>query len=185
MIGLGCFLGGGRFAEQSIRRYSGDFQPRHLVLPGDLVLANTDLAQRREVLGSPAVVPSRVGFERAIFTHHVFAARFLDGKGFWRRFVYYSLLQDEFRERAAGFATGTTVLALPRDAVLEHRIPSPPLPLVAAFDAIAGVLTEGIWTATQMSGTLAAIRDALLPRLISGEVRVRDADVAGTAVSLA
>src|SRR3990172_348102 len=80
MVNLGCFLGRGRFAEQAIKNYSGEFQARHIIRPGDLVLANTDITQKREVIGSPALVPPRYKVPKLIFTHHVFASRFHEGK---------------------------------------------------------------------------------------------------------
>lgn len=174
MVNLGCFLGRGRFSEESIKCYSGEYQRRHVVYPGDLVLANTDITQKREVLGSPALIPVRRGVETMIFTHHVFAARFAQDKAIWKLFVYFLLLQDNFRNRAAGFATGTTVLALPRDAVLDLEFVAPPVEVMLRFEPIARRLVEKQWHSANESRTLAALRDALLPRLLSGQIRVED-----------
>ena len=91
-------------------------------------------------------------------------------------FVYFLLLQDDFRARAAGFATGTTVLALPRDAVLNVRFPGAPRALVAAFDEFAMPILEREWKSADDSRALAAVRNSLLPKLISGELRVKDAE---------
>lgn len=176
MVNLGCFLGHGRFAEQAIKNYSGEFQSRHTIRPGDLVLANTDLTQKREVIGSPALVPPRDDLDDLIFSHHVYAARFHEGKEPWKLFVYFLLLQDGFRERAMGFATGTTVLALPRDAVTDLSCPAVPLPLLQAFDSLALPLIHAQWQSMKQSRILAAMRDALLPKLISGKLRVPNAD---------
>ena len=52
---------------------------------------------------------------------------------------------------------------------------APPPAAVAAFEALAGPLDGRIRSSTTESRTLAALRDALLPKLMSGEVRVRDA----------
>lgn len=172
MVNLGCFLGHGRFAELAMKRYSGEFKDRHVVRPRDLVLANTDLTQKREVIGSPALIPAREGLDKLLFTHHVFAARFRAGKEPWKLFVYLSLLQEEFRERASGFATGTTVLALPRDAVLDLQFAAPPLALIGAFDSIVVPLIERQWRAAGESHTVTVLRDTLLPNLISGELHV-------------
>jgi type I restriction enzyme S subunit len=176
MVNLGCFLGRGRFAREAIKNYSGDYQSRHVVRPRDLVLANTDITQRREVIGSPALVPTVAHLGEFIFTHHVFAARFHPGKEPWKLFVYFLLLQEDFRERATGFATGTTVLALPRDAVLGLRCLAPPSTVVAAFSQAAWPLVERQWMNSAESQTLVALRDALLPKLVSGELPIKDAE---------
>jgi len=176
MVNLGCFLGRGRFAELAIKQYSGEFKGRHVVRPRDLVMANTDLTQKREVIGSPALIPPREGLDQLLFTHHVFAARFREGKEPWKLFVYFSLLQEEFRERATGFAAGTTVLALPRDTVLDLQSAAPPPALIGGFDSIVLPLIERQWKAQEESRSLAELRDTLLPKLISGELRVHDAE---------
>jgi type I restriction enzyme S subunit len=172
MVNLGCLTGHGRFNPAELKHYGGDFKPRHTVRPGDIVIANTDITQKREVLGSPAVVPPLGEAREFVFTHHVFAVRLREEYASWMFYVYYSLLQDEFRERAAGFATGTTVLALPRDAVLDLAIPAPPEQVVQAFSALVVPLVQSGWKNDAESRTLAAIRDALLPKLMSGEVKV-------------
>jgi type I restriction enzyme S subunit len=48
---------------------------------------------------------------------------------------------------------------------------------------VLGSLAERVELNRRMNGTLAALRDALLPKLMSGELRVRDAEkLAGTHV---
>jgi type I restriction enzyme S subunit len=176
MVNLGCFLGRGRFAGTAMKHYSGEFRDRHVVRPRDLVIANTDLTQKREVIGSPALIPPQGSLGELLFTHHVFAARFRDGQEPWKLFVYFLLLQEEFRERAAGFATGTTVLALPRDAILSLRSAAPPSALIGAFGSIAFSAIERQWRALDESTTLTAVRDTLLPKLVSGELRLKGAE---------
>ena len=44
--------------------------------------------------------------------------------------------------------------------------------ILSAFDDIASDITERIFAACHESRALAAMRDALLPKLLSGEVRV-------------
>jgi type I restriction enzyme S subunit len=133
------------------------------------------------LLGSPALVPCRDGPSKLIFTHHVFAARFREGMESWKLFVYFLLLQESFRQRATGFATGTTVLALPRDAVLNLEFPAAPQELVTAFDSTASAIVQRQWGNTEQSRTLATLRDKLLPKLISGDLRVRVSDARLTA----
>jgi type I restriction enzyme S subunit len=50
----------------------------------------------------------------------------------------------------------------------------PSTELVKQFDALAGPALDRIQALEEESGTLAALRDALLPTLISGELRVGD-----------
>ena len=169
MVTLGCFARGDQLIEDGIKHYVGDYRDRHTVRPGDLLIANTDITQRREVLGSPALVPDVNGADAVLFTHHVFAARFVPGKDqVWRLFAYYALLQEGFRERARGFATGTTVLALPPAAVLNYSVPMPPEPIVKAFNGAVLPLLQRRWQMASECRALVTVRDALLPVLLSG-----------------
>ena len=176
MVNLGCFLGHGRFTRENLKFYSGEFQDRHLVGPGDIVIANTDITQARDILGSPALLPRFERHEKLLFSHHVYAVRMERRFEEWRPFVFFALLEPGFRERAEGFATGTTVLALPRDAVLGYCFPAPQEQLVRIFgDRISGLLRLTQLNSDE-SQTLKAVRDALLPGLISGRIRVNDAE---------
>lgn len=176
MINLGCFLGSGRFDEEKLKGYAGDHRERHTVSPGTLVVANTDMTQKRVVLGSPHIVEQIFGNQKFLFSHHVFAARPVTSRsGFWTRYFYFHLMQPGFRERAEGFATGTTVLALPKDAVegLEFCMPSEQV--YEAFLALVEPLLRRGSANREESRALANTRDFLLPKLMSGEVRLSDA----------
>lgn len=174
MVNLGCFPGRGLFNAAKIKRYTGEYRERHLVHAGDLVIANTDMTQHRVIIGSPALVPKLDGESKFLFTHHVFAVRFKPDTEVWRRYVYFTLLKPEFREIAEGFSTGTTVLALPRDGLVNYSLCLPPLPLVEAFEKKAEPLLAAMHANDHQSRTLATLRDTLLPKLLSGELSVED-----------
>ena len=59
-----------------------------------------------------------------------------------------------------------------------HAIPCviPPRIVVSAFERLCSALDSRIETNERESRTLASLRDALLPKLISGELRVKDAE---------
>jgi type I restriction enzyme S subunit len=81
---------------------------------------------------------------------------------------------EAFRHIAAGKAT--TMGHIQRHHLSEARLAVPPMRLVRAMDAVIGSLLEGAWRRRLQSRTLAILRDALLPKLISGELRVKDAE---------
>ncbi len=77
-----------------------------------------------------------------------------------------------------GHKTGTTVIHLnKRDLDLSFaEVPEPSA--LAEFEAAAEPLRYRIVAAAEESRSLIQLRDALLPRLMSGEIRVRDAEKA-------
>ncbi|HEY1984246.1 MAG TPA: restriction endonuclease subunit S [Terracidiphilus sp.] len=174
MINLGCFKGGGGFDLQKLKFYSGEYKAKHVVRSGDLVIANTDITQKRNVIGSPAIVPISESDEY-LFTHHTFVVRPSIGLDGLTRYLYFMLLQSSFRERAIGFAMGTTVLALPRDAVLEHELVLPDALVLNKFTSIIDAMMRRINANSRHSSLLTDLRDTILPRLVSGKVRIAEA----------
>ncbi len=179
MINLGCFTGEGNFSIDNLKFYTGEYRDRHVVKPGDIVIANTDITQKRVVLGSPAIVPPFDKFAHCIFTHHVYAIRFKKEFENLNYFVHFSLLNPEFRERAIGFATGTTVLAIPRDTVLEHSVVMPDESIIQSFNGVIKPVFSMIFNNIQQSRKLAKIRNVLLPKLMSGEISVDKIEMNG------
>lgn len=81
---------------------------------------------------------------------------------------------DEFRHIAAGKAT--TMGHIQRHHLSDAKLAIPPSPLLHAIDSHLSPIVESLWKREAISRTLAALRDTLLPKLISGELRVKDAE---------
>ena len=81
---------------------------------------------------------------------------------------------EGFRHIAAGKAT--TMGHIQRHHLSDAKLAIPPPSLLTALDVIFAPIIESTWRRTVESRTLAALRYALLPKLISGELRVKDAD---------
>lgn len=174
MFNLGCFNKPRVYAFQKVKRYVGDYKPKHQVYPGDLIIANTDMTQQRDILGRPLLVPS--GMEPGFISHHVFKVEVGERFGNQiRDFLFFSFQQAVFRERAVGYATGTTVLALPRDALEEHCVVLPSQSLLMAFSDVVSPLLSTIHENEERATLLTQLRDTLLPRLISGQLRLPQA----------
>jgi type I restriction enzyme S subunit len=79
-------------------------------------------------------------------------------------------------EVVSGYANGTTVNMLPIDGVQRPRFVTPPRPLLEPFDSLAAEAGRRCETLVAESRTLATARDSLLPKLVSGELRVKNAE---------
>jgi len=174
MFNLGCFNAHRVFASEKVKRYTGEYKPRHAVEADDLIIANTDMTQARDILGRPAFVPQ--GMRPGFISHHVYKVTVLPEWANFapavRSFLFFVLQQPAFRERAIGFATGTTVLALPSAAVLGSVTPVPCTELLNVFGCTVKPLFDAIAANEQRAATLVELRGALLPRLISGQLRL-------------
>jgi len=93
-------------------------------------------------------------------------------------FVYCLCQSPALIEHLISRASGTSnshQRVRPED-FLRYEILIPPAPLVAAFEKHVGAMLSQQGVLRRESRTLAALRDALLPKLISGELRVPDAE---------
>lgn len=83
--------------------------------------------------------------------------------------LYFELQQIEF----SSLNRGSTQPLLTQSDLKAHRIALPKEPLLSAFHDITSKLFSLFDSAEHESRKLAALRDYLLPRLLSGRVRVR------------
>jgi len=87
-------------------------------------------------------------------------------------FLFHALRIHELGSLAADSA----VPGLNRNFVYMSSQVLPPASLLGQFECIASQLARRVNDASIESRTLAALRDALLPKLISGELRVKDTE---------
>jgi type I restriction enzyme S subunit len=94
----------------------------------------------------------------------------------WFGFVLGHTSSVEFVEYTNAGSTGTK---MPRTSWTEmacYEVVLPPEPMAAAFSEMCQRAVDRIIEAIHESRTLAALRDALLPKLISGELHIEDAE---------
>ncbi len=92
-------------------------------------------------------------------------------------YAYFLVRSDEFRAHAIRNMTGTSGRQrVPTSCFATYPVVEPPSQLARAFGAIAGSVFKTMKAHDEQSRTLAAIRDTLLPKLLSGEIRVKHAE---------
>ena len=88
-------------------------------------------------------------------------------------FAYCLARSPGFREFAIQNMTGTSGRQrVPAQVLSQFLFPSPPEPIAARFGKVVQPLFVRAGKAVRESRTLAALRDVLLPKLVSGELRV-------------
>jgi type I restriction enzyme S subunit len=101
-------------------------------------------------------------------------------------FAYSLARTTDFRNFAIQQMTGSSGRSrVPADSLAKYKIvtPEPDDGLFVACGKLIVSMFQVMSAARNQSGTLATLRDALLPTLISGELRARDAErIVGKAV---
>lgn len=81
-----------------------------------------------------------------------------------------------------GFRSGSAIPRVVLKDLKRAQLITPGPNLIEAFLRAVGPLRDQIRLNIASDGTLAALRDALLPKLLSGEIRVKDAEAAAREV---
>lgn len=166
MINLGNVMPDGVFRLEKNKYYTGEYKEKVTVTAGDIVMANTDMTQNRDVLGTPVIIP-HIYNDKVIVSHHIYALKNLRLP---KMYVFYSLLTKEWNGVSGGSATGTTVLALPKDAIEEYMITIPDEISLKRFEDLAENIQKTREQIIIEKLNLEQLRDTLLPKLMNGEI---------------
>ncbi len=113
-----------------------------------------------------------MAFEHCAIGRGVAAVRHIGGSSI---FTYYSMKQ--LRNNFVSFeAEGSVFGSITKGDFLNLPFIAPSIALIESFDQSFAVLENSIESYELESITLTSIRDSLLPRLISGELKVKDAE---------
>lgn len=162
---------GGGYKHTGIKYYSGPYKERHLVKSGDLIVTNTEQGFFRYLIGYSALVPERFGSE-GLFSHHLYRVRPKEGSPLTAIWLNYLLKTQKYHRLISGYGNGTTVNMLPIDALQKPLIVVPPQQLVQKFTALVRPMLQQRDANINESQTLANLRDTLLPKLMSGQLRL-------------
>lgn len=91
---------------------------------------------------------------------------------FWKCFALFHLFSDEVVEFSTINSVGSTIPYVKWETLGNYKVPFPPADILERFDATVWKLVERIFVNGRESSLLAKIRDSVLPRLISGRLRL-------------
>jgi type I restriction enzyme S subunit len=162
---------GGGLNQDGFKEYIGEYKKEQEIIDGDVVVAHTDITQKAEVLGKPAIVRLIKKYEVLIASLDLSIVRPNDDL-MNKPFLYYLFTSDDFQNHTFAYANGTTVLHLSSKAVPEYLFVMPNRKLMIIF----GDIIENIFDIKKKNEAeievLSQIRDSLLPKLMSGKIRV-------------
>jgi len=94
----------------------------------------------------------------------------------WFGFTLGHLFSDKFIEYTSAGSTGTKMPRTNWEDMACYQVIVSPEPVVKILNRFSRSLVAQIIAMIHESRTLAALRDALLPKLVRGEIRVKDAE---------
>jgi type I restriction enzyme, S subunit len=176
LVTLKCVGRDGGFQEAGIKVYGGVHKDSHKLQSGDIVIAQTDLTQRAEVIGRPVRIPTYLNGQRLVASLDLMIVRPIPPLS--REFLLALLSLPDFHEHAIGYCNGTTVLHMGARAIPEYQFRLPDEEVINRVTSVMEPLLVLADKAEQQNRRLRELRDALLPPLMSGSMRVREAEEA-------
>ncbi|MGB9879340.1 MAG: restriction endonuclease subunit S [Anaerolineae bacterium] len=175
LVTLKSIKRGGGYRPDGLKPFTGQYKADQAIESGELIVAQTDVSQVAEVIGKPALVLPDPRFRVLVASLDVLIIRPTSGD-LPREFFYLLFLTPEFQDHIYGHTNGTTVLHLSKTGIPTYAFVRPSASVAQAFSEIIVPIFHKLLLHETESRTLAALRDLLLPKLISGQIRVFDAE---------
>lgn len=172
LISLKSFKRGGGYRTDGLKSYTGTYKPEQVVSPGEIVISLTDVTQAAELIARATFARSSTEFNTLVASLDVGILRPIDPERTPQEFLHQCFNSTEFLDHALAHTSGTTVLHLAKEAVPNYEMLVPEPAILACFQGITGPMRDRVFRIEEENQTLATLRDTLLPKLMSGEVRV-------------
>lgn len=173
MVNLKNFGRAGGFRFDGLKPISASAKPEQRLSTGDLMVAKTDLTQNAEVIGRCLRMPGISTFAHYIASLDIAIVRPTSTTS--APVLHALLSQPEFRDHCLGYTNGTTVLHLGKGALPDYDIVLPDARECAWLEEQVAAVTAVQDATWGKLVSLRELRDFLLPRLLSGELLVREA----------
>lgn len=168
-VNLKCIDRDGGFRKSGLKRFTGKYKDTHKVVTGDIVMAVTDMTQDRRIVARAARIPTLEGGFGVISMDLVK----IEPKGGNDKDYIYSLLRwSGFSDEVKNHANGANVLHLIPDRITDYKTYIAPIDQQKEFGKKVGSLLGLIDKLELQNESLRRTRDLLLPKLVTGEIRV-------------
>jgi type I restriction enzyme, S subunit len=173
-IGNFKYTGGFRFESTTLKGYIGEYPEEFILSPGDILLVMTCQTAGGEILGIPGTIPN----DGRVYLHNQRMGKVVitDSTRVCQEFLYQLFLLPEFNRELFNTASGTKILHTSPSRIEAFNFCLPPIQVQLALAQFLRNLELQSSSNDSESATLASIRDALLPKLLSGEIRVKEAE---------
>ena len=171
LLGMGCVSFDKRFLGTGARQYAGTCSERFYAQTGDIVIATRQQSDNLPILGFPAMIPDDYKDKNVIVGTNLYSLKNLSEMS--NHLIFQILRSKDYRSNIIASAKGSTVRMITKDAIEDFCFTLPDVKtlnkLELHLDSLAGKLNKN----SKQIQTLENLRDTLLPKLMSGEVRVQ------------
>lgn len=151
---------------------SNTIDNKYLCSIGDIIITTRDITQDAVLLGSPGIIPEYLNKIKIYVGSNLYRIEkkqnLLSAK-----LLYWLLRSENYRNYVKEVASGTSILMLKKSDLMKFTFHLPPKVKLNYIEQNISKLQEKIEKNINNIRTLTQLRDTLLPKLMSGEVRVK------------
>ena len=137
----------------------------------DILVAHTDLTQNADVIGNAEMLLTFDKYSDIIFSMDL--VKVLPKQTFPYKYLLAALLKNpHFKKHCMGYVNGTTVLHMNKKALPEYIVNLPSIEEIQSMDNAFKAYYLKMAEILQENNSLSTLRDTLLPKLMSGEIKV-------------
>ena len=166
----GNFKIGGGFNEAKFKYYFGDVPEEYILHRNDLIVTMTDLSKEGDTLGYSALVPDIPG--KKILHNQRLGKVIFKVDDHFKYYLNFIMQQPQYRHYILGGATGSTVKHTSPTRICCYKAIIPDKFTLNEFDTISQALLDRVQENLIQSKILIQIRNRLLPKLMTGKIRV-------------
>ena len=171
LLGMGCVSNNNRFLLKGARLYSDDFPKTYLIQPGEIVLATRQQSENLPILGYPAIIPKDFKGKSVLVGTNLYMVK---NNSFLNNEILFLLFKSEgYRNHILNNSKGTTVKMITKDSIENFEFKMPTKDEIDKCQNLIIPLIDKLKTNEEQIQSLTKTRDALLPRLMSGEIRIK------------
>lgn len=172
---MGHIERGGGLKENATKSYIEKIKcqklEKYILKVGDLLMAMTDMKDNVAILGNTALINEN---DKYIVNQRVGLIRPKNQIGIDYSFLYLTTNENSFIERLRSQANSGVQVNLSTDAIKSSKMIIGSEEVNKKFDDLVKPLYNNIFQNKIENQTLTQLRDTLLPKLISGEVRLKE-----------
>lgn len=167
MVNLKNIQAFGGYKRDAEKRFIGEYKPEQTLQKGDLVMGVTDMTQERRLVGHVALIPDfnePATFSMDLIKIIPYSVPII--------YLYCAMRYGGISKRISPLANGVNVLHLKPDAIMGTMMVIPRKDLVERFCPFVEEMVNKILKNQSQIRLLTEVRDRLLPKLMSGELKV-------------
>lgn len=172
MINLNSFSLNGTYKPDGLKHFSGKYSGKGAANSGDLLIAATDVTRNADIIGKAILVPY---YYRGELVYSMDVAKIIPLNGMTSSYLLMLFNSEHYHNYIKHYASGTLVLHLNIDGVRWYKTQIPDSSLLKKFHDLYTPIATRISATQSENQKLIELRDWLLPMLMNGQIRIKDA----------